>query len=183
MKQGTQTQCTGTTQRDGMGRKVGGGVRDGEHMYIRGWFMPMYGKNHHNIVVVLPYIDMNPSWVYMCSPSWTPLPPSSPSHPSGSSQGTSPENTVSCIEPVLVIHFTYDNIHGSMPFSQINPRSPSPTESKRLFYTSVSFCRLACGVIVTTFLNSIYMRYYTVLLFLFLTYFTLYNRLQFHSPH
>ena len=25
-----------------------------------------------------------------------------------------------------------------MPFSQINPPSPSPTESKRLFYTSVS---------------------------------------------
>ena len=28
---------------------------------------------------------MNPPWVYMCSPSWTPLPPPSPSHPSGSS--------------------------------------------------------------------------------------------------
>ena len=29
-------------------------------------------------------------------------------------------------------------IHDSMPFSQIIPPSPSPTESKRLFYTSVS---------------------------------------------
>ena len=28
--------------------------------------------------------------------------------------------------------------HVSMPFSQIIPPSPSPTESKRLFYTSVS---------------------------------------------
>ena len=43
-----------------------------------------------NIVLVLPYIDMNPPWVYMCSPSRTPLPPLSPSHPSGSSQCTSP---------------------------------------------------------------------------------------------
>ena len=30
----------------------GGGkrVRDGGHMYTRGWFMSMYGKNHHDIV-------------------------------------------------------------------------------------------------------------------------------------
>ena len=34
--------------------------------------------------------------------------------------------------------FIYDIIHVSMPFSQIIPPSPSPTESKRLFYTSVS---------------------------------------------
>ena len=32
--------------------------------------------------MVLPYIDMNPPWVYICSPCWTPLPPPSPSHPS-----------------------------------------------------------------------------------------------------
>ena len=35
---------------------------------------------------------MNQPWIYMCSPSWSPLPPSSPSHPSGSSQCTSPEH-------------------------------------------------------------------------------------------
>ena len=46
MKQDTQSWCTGTTQRDGMGR----GLWDGGHMYTRGWFMSMYGKNHHNIV-------------------------------------------------------------------------------------------------------------------------------------
>ena len=89
-------------------------------------------------VVVLPYIDMNQPWMYMCSPSWTPIPPPTPSHPSGSSQCTSPEHPVSCIEPGLVICFTYDNIYVSMLFSQIIPPLPSPTESKRLFYTSVS---------------------------------------------
>ena len=42
--------CTGMTQRDGMGREVGGGVQTGEHMYTRGGFMSMYGKNQYNIV-------------------------------------------------------------------------------------------------------------------------------------
>jgi len=74
----------------------------------------------------------------MCPPSWTPLPPPSPSHPSGSSQCTGPERPVSCIEPGLVIYFTHDNIHVSMLCSQIIPPSPSSTESKSLFFTSVS---------------------------------------------
>ena len=39
----------------------------------------------------------------MCPPSWTPLPPPSPSHPSGSSQCTGPEHPVSCIEPGLQV--------------------------------------------------------------------------------
>ena len=42
---------------------------------------------------------MNPPQVYMCSPSWTLLPPPSPYHPSGSSQFTSPKHPASCIEP------------------------------------------------------------------------------------
>ena len=92
----------------------------------------------YNIVLVLPCIDLNLPCVCMCSPSWTPLPPPSSYYPSGSSQCTRPKHPVSCIEPGLVIHFTYDNLHVSMPFSQIILPSPSPTESKRLFHTSVS---------------------------------------------
>ena len=92
----------------------------------------------YNIVLVLPYIEMNPPQAYMCSLSWTLLPPPSPYHPSGSSQCTSPKHPVSCIESGLATRFIYDIIHISMPFSQIIPPSPSPTESKRLFYTSVS---------------------------------------------
>ena len=47
------------------------------------------------IVLVLPNIKMNPPQVYMCSPSWTLLPPPSPYQPSGSSQCTSPKHPVS----------------------------------------------------------------------------------------
>ena len=92
----------------------------------------------YNIVLVLPNIEMNPPQVYPCSPSWTLLPPPSPYPPSGSSQCTSPKHPVSCIKPRLATHFIHDIIHVSMPFSQIFPPSLSPTESIRLFYTSVS---------------------------------------------
>jgi len=97
----------------------------------------------YNTVLVLPNIEMNPPQVYMCSPSWPLLPPSSRYHPSGSSQCTSPKHPVLCIEPGLATRFIYDIIRMSMPFSQIIPPSPSLTESKRLFYTSVSLL-LSC---------------------------------------
>ena len=38
--------CTGMTQREGMGKEVGEGVQDGEHMYTHGGFMSMYGKTN-----------------------------------------------------------------------------------------------------------------------------------------
>ena len=68
----------------------------------------------YNIAVVLPHISMNLPRVYTCSPSWTPLPPPSPYHPSGSSQCTSPRHPVACIKPGLAIRFTYDIIHVSI---------------------------------------------------------------------
>ena len=98
----------------------------------------------YNTVLVLPYINMN-RWC-TCVPLFPILNPSPSSLPMPSlctSQCTSPKHPVSCIKPRLMIHFLYDIIHVSMPFSQIIPPSPSPTESKRLFYTSVSLL-LSC---------------------------------------
>ena len=83
----------------------------------------------YNSVLVLPYINMHLPRVYMCSPSWTPLPPPSPYHPSGSSQCTRPQLPVSCIEPGLAIHFLYDIIHVLMP-------SPLFLQNNTLYYQS-----------------------------------------------
>ena len=87
---------------------------------------------------VLPYIDMSQPWGTCVPPSRTALPPPLSSHPSGLSQCTDFECPVSCMELGLVIYFIYGNIHVSVIFSQIFPPSPSPTESKSLFFTSVS---------------------------------------------
>ena len=93
------------------------------------------------------------------SPILKPLPPPSLSHPSVWSQRTSPERHVVFITPGLAIYFTYGKLHISTLFSQIIPPSPSPTESKIRFLTSVS-----------------------VLLFFFVTYlFQLFNRLPINS--
>ena len=104
--------------------------------------------------------------VCMCPPSRTPLPPPSPPHPSGVSQCTSPEHPVSCIKPGLAIYFTYDNIHVSVLFSHHPTLAFSHRVQKSVLYMNL-FCGLLYTVIVTIFLNSIYVCYYTVLVFFF----------------
>ena len=91
-------------------------------------------------------------------PSWTPLPPPSPYHPSRSSQCTSPKPPVSFIKPGLAIHFTYDIIHVSMPFSQTSNPCPLLQSPKDCSIHLCLFCCLAYSFIVTIFLNSIYAR-------------------------
>ena len=89
----------------------------------------------HNIVLVLPYINMHPPQVYMCSPSWTPLPPPSPSFwliPVHQPQA-------SCI---LLRTWTGDSflIWYYTCFNDILPNHPLPPLShsvQRLFYTAV----------------------------------------------
>ena len=86
----------------------------------------------------LPYIDTNQPWVYICP---HPEPPSHlPPHPIPQDCPSNPgfEWPVSCIKLGLVIYFSYGNIHVSMLFSQIIPPLPYPTESKSLFFISVS---------------------------------------------
>ena len=85
----------------------------------------------------LPYIDMNQPWIYMCSPSWSPLPPPSISHPFGSSQCTSPEHLSHAsnlgwwsVSHLIIYMFQCYSLRSSHPC--LLP------QSKSLFYTSVS---------------------------------------------
>ena len=75
-----------------------------------------------------------------------PEPPSNlPPHPipPGSSQCTSPEHPVSCIETGLAICFTYANLHVSMPFSHISHLRPLPQSPKDCSIHLCLFCCLA----------------------------------------
>ena len=49
-----ETGCSGPVHWDDPegwdGERGGRGIQDGGHMYTRGWFMSVYGKNHRNIV-------------------------------------------------------------------------------------------------------------------------------------
>ena len=87
---------------------------------------------------------MNQPWVYMCSPSWP-----SPSHPSASSQGTSPEHPVSCIKPghmrsishMIIYMFQCYSLKSSHPC--LLPQSPKVCSLHLCL-----FCYLAYRVIV-----------------------------------
>ena len=81
---------------------------------------------HESATGIYTFPILNPPPTSLPIPSLWVIPVHQPKHP------------VSFIKPGLVIHFLYDIRHVSMPFSQIIPPSPSPTGSKRLFYTSVS---------------------------------------------
>ena len=132
----------------------------------------------------LPYIDMNQPQVYVCLTIMNP-PSHIPSHhSSGLSQSTSFECPASCIELALVFYFTYGNIHVSMLFSHIIPPSPPPTQSKSLFFTSVSL--LLSWIQGHHYCLSklhIYALIYCIGVSLSLTYFIVYIRLQFHPLH
>ena len=137
----------------------------------------------YNIVLVLPYIDMNLPWVNMCSPSWIPLQP--PSHPIPLGHPSVPAASTlyhtSNLDWWSVSHVIIYMFQCHSPITS-HPR-PLPQSPKDCSIHLCLFCCLTYRVILTISLNSVYMHYYTVLVFFFLAYFTLYNRLQFHPPH
>ena len=116
-------------------------------------------------------------------PILNPLSPPSPSHPSMPSQCTSPKHLSRAsnlnwrsVSHLIMYMFQCYSLRSSHP--RLLPWSPKVCS----IHLCLFFC-LAYRVIVTIFLNSIYMHGHTVLVFFFLAYFTLYNGLQFHPPH
>ena len=78
------------------------------------------------------------------------------------------------ISYMIVYMFQCHSLKSSHPLPL--PQSPK--------VRSIHLCLLCClayRVIITIFLNSIYVCQYTILVFFFLAYFTLYNRLQLHG--
>ena len=109
----------------------------------------------YNTVLVLPYIDMNPPRVYMSSQSWTLLPPPSPYHLSGSSQCTSPKHLVSNLGWLFVSYMIVYVFQCHSPKSSHS--LPLPQSPKVHSIHLCLFCCLTYRVIITIFLNSIYM--------------------------
>ena len=85
---------------------------------------------------------MNPPQVYTCSQSWIPLPPPSHTIPLGHPSAPAP----SILYPASNLDWRFVSYLILYMFQCHSPKSsspPSPTESKRLFYTSV-FLLLSC---------------------------------------
>ena len=106
---------------------------------------------------ILSYIDMNQPWSYMCSPYPSPLPPPSPPDSSGSSQCTRPKHLPQAshlgwwsVSHLIICMFRCCSLETSQPC--LLPQSPK--------VCSVHLCLFFCfayRVIITIFLNSIYM--------------------------
>ena len=92
------------------------------------------------------------------------FPPPSPYHPSGSSQCTSPKHSVSnldwqFISYMILYMFQCHSLKSSHPL-------PLPQSPKVRYTQLCPFSCLAYRVVIAIFLNSIYMCYYTVGVFL-----------------
>ena len=138
--------------------------------------------------MVFPYINMNLPRVDSRVTFVT-----HPEPPSHLLPCTIPLGRPSALAPSIQYHasnldwqlVSYMILYISMPISQIIPPSPSPspTESKRLLYTSVSLLLSRIqGYCFHLYKFHIYALVYCIGVFLS-GYFTLYNRFQFHPPH
>ena len=107
--------------------------------------------------MVLPYIDLNLPWVYMCSPSWTH--PHLPPHPIHLGHPSAPAPNIlydaSNLDWRFISHMIIYMFQCHSPISS-HPR-PLPQSPKDCSIHLCLFYCLSYRAIVTIFLNSIYM--------------------------
>ena len=137
------------------------------------WFL-LYNKVNQLYVYIYPHIR-----------SLMRLPPTLPIPPLQVVKKHQADLPVLCGCFPLAIYFTFGSVYMSMLLSHFVPAYPSPSPCPQVH--SLRPCLYSCPAlrfIRTIFIfNSIYMCQHTVFVFLFLTYFTLYDRLQVHPPH
>ena len=138
------------------GRRREGGSGWGTRVYLW-WIHVDVWQNQYNAVFILPYIDMNHPWVYMSSQSWTPshLAPCiiSLDHPGAPAP--------SILYPVSNLDWRFISYMTVYMFQCHSPKSSHPlplSQSPKVCSLHLClFCCLQYWVIITIFLNSIYM--------------------------
>ena len=92
---------------------------------------------------------------------------------------------VLCVCFPLAIYFIFGSVYISVPLSHFIPAYPSPSPCPQVhsLHLRLYSCLDPRFFRTISVLDSIYMCQHTVFVFLFLTYFTLYDRLQVHPPH
>ena len=117
--------------------------------------------------VIITYIPLS-------LPLHPPSPP--PFYPSRVSHSARLGSLCYTATSLQTIYFAHGSVYMSMLLSQFVLSSASPHVHKSVPYICISIPALQIGSSITIFINYIYMHYYTIF-FLFLTYFTVYNRL------
>ena len=137
----------------------------------------LYNKLNQLYIYIYPHISS-----LLCLPPIFPIPPLQV----GTKHQADLPLLCGCFP--LAIYFTFGSVYMSMPLSHFVP--PYPSHSPYPQVHSLCLRLYACPAprffrtsFFFFFLDSIYMCQHTVFVFLFLTYFTLYDRLQVHPPH
>ena len=137
----------------------------------------------------LLYDEVNQLYVYIYPhiPSLLRLPPTLPITPLQVFTKHRADLPVLCGCFPLAIYFTFRSVYMSLPLSHFIPAYPSPTPCPQVHSLSLRLYSCLAPRFIRTFsfflLDSIYVCQHMVFVFLFLTYFSLYDRLQVHPPH
>ena len=135
----------------------------------------LYNKVNQLYVYIHPHIS-----------SLLRLPPSHPPYPTPLG-GHRADLPVQCSCFPLAIYFIFGSVYMSVLLSHFIPAYPSPSLCPQVHSLCLRLYSCPTPRLIRTmffsFLDSIYVCQHTVFVFLFLTYFTLYDRLQVHPPH